>query len=60
MAVLVGLGCAILATLLSGCAHRDLKAPCARDDGLFSWLVAPAYADGGCGPMRDVNAGPMP
>jgi hypothetical protein len=50
----------MLAALLAGCAHRDLKAPCSRDDGLFGWLLTSAYADSGCGPMRDVNAGPYP
>ncbi|SDR63425.1 hypothetical protein SAMN05519103_08600 [Rhizobiales bacterium GAS113] len=41
--------------ILGGCAHRDLKAPCSREDGLFGWLISPAYADGGCGPMRGLN-----
>jgi hypothetical protein len=58
--LLVGFSAAILAALLAGCAHRDLKAPCAREDGLFGWLVASAYADSGCGPMRDVNGRPAP
>jgi hypothetical protein len=56
--LLVGLGAAMLAALVAGCAHRDLKAPCSREDGLFGWLVTTAYADSGCGPMREVNGGP--
>jgi hypothetical protein len=51
---------AVVAALLAGCAHRDLKAPCAREDSLFGWLVASAYADSGCGPMHDVNRAAEP
>ncbi|NTA59805.1 hypothetical protein G6L32_14275 [Agrobacterium tumefaciens] len=48
------LAAAVAATALSACAgHRELKAPCADDQGIVSSLLSsPAFAS-------DVNCGPL-
>ena len=54
---------AMAACLVTGCAVKPLKAPCARDDGPA--LVSMAYSslsgagEGECGPMKPVNGGSL-
>jgi len=48
----VALGLALLG--LSGCAHKDLTAPCSRDSSLWSFGSAFAAAID-CGPLLPVN-----
>ncbi len=49
---------------LSGCAYRDLKAPCARDEApaALSYAGAPREPEAfaaleGCGALRPINRG---
>ena len=43
---------------ISGCAHKDLTAPCSLDSA-SPWLLWPlamsGAVDAGCGPLRRVN-----
>jgi hypothetical protein len=51
-ALVLALGMTLAA--LSGCAHKDLMAPCTRDS--FSWSFGRAYAAASdCGPLLPIN-----
>lgn len=61
LAMLIGAG-----LCLSGCAYQELKAPCARDEGLpaTSYAEAPAMPEPfasmyRCGALRPLNKGPL-
>lgn len=50
----------VMAAALGGCGHKDLKAPCARDEGpplvkmTYSSLGGAQAPKDACGPMRPI------